>query len=403
MPDDSFGKEEYQKLWALQSDGCEDMTVSEYRSRIGKLTDSAEYRSLLERFWKSQVLYELKDTDETAGFLFYVLPLTGDEWKTRNYSGEAESFYPEGSARLEYAFSLTVLDADNLTIREYDTTRLNMMRGMQDIAKDRTSAGLQDRNSLLADIQEDIDHLVRQQQTDKIGISMEYAWFQELPQNTEQEGGRISGCDAKEMRRYPAGTEEDYRSLLALKTADYQNMPVADFNSSLLEWANADAERMERIDEDRKQNDFPASLTPEELSFVKTTVFLSGMENGKQIQSIYTGTEPGSPACGGHLPEKTADAEYGKARCSLYYQFSYSLSEAKRVTVGERDSRIEKAINAVEALWNNTPIETFLKMDKDAIILELGKIAAACSTDDVTVAVDEKQVHFESMDERNIA
>ena len=38
---------------------------------------------------------------------------------------------------------------------------------------------------------------------------------------------------------------------------------------------------MERIDEDTKFNDFSVTLTAEELSFVKLTVFLSGMENGK--------------------------------------------------------------------------------------------------------------------------
>ena len=60
MPDNSFSKEEYQKLLALQLDGYEDMTVSDYRNHIAKLTDTAEYRDLLERFWKSQILYGVK-------------------------------------------------------------------------------------------------------------------------------------------------------------------------------------------------------------------------------------------------------------------------------------------------------------------------------------------------------
>ncbi len=116
MPDNSFSKEEYQKLLALQLDGYEDMTVSDYRNHIAKLTDTAEYRDLLERFWKSQILYGVKDTDGTASFLFYVLPLAGDEWETQNFSEEVRTSNTADTTRLEYSFSLTILDADTLTI-----------------------------------------------------------------------------------------------------------------------------------------------------------------------------------------------------------------------------------------------------------------------------------------------
>ena len=59
-----------------------------------------------------------------------------------------------------------------------------------------------------------------------------------------------------------------------------------------MEWANENHERMERINEDTAYNDFQIALTAEELSFVKMTVFLSGMENGKAVQGIYTETQP---------------------------------------------------------------------------------------------------------------
>lgn len=50
IPDSSFSKEDYQKLLALQFDDYMDMTVAEYQSRVWKLTDTTEYRNLLERF-----------------------------------------------------------------------------------------------------------------------------------------------------------------------------------------------------------------------------------------------------------------------------------------------------------------------------------------------------------------
>ena len=399
MPDNSFSKEEYQKLLALQLDGYEDMTVSDYRNHIAKLTDTAEYRDLLERFWKSQILYGVKDTDGTASFLFYVLPLAGDEWETQNFSEEVRTSNSADSTRLEYSFSLTILDADTLTIREYNTTRLNVIKGMQDILGDKTVEELQNTNSILADIQSDTDNLIKQLETEKMEISIEYAYFPAPIQGIDKENSQSQEGSEQETREYSNGTEEDYRSLLTLKTPDYQNTPIKDFNTSLLAWANENRERMERIDEDTKFNDFSVTLTAEELSFVKLTVFLSGMENGKAIQSSYAETEL-NPYYGEYLPEKITSGSLDVARCSLYYQFSYRISETETVTVGERDRQIENMINAVQTFWGDMDVESALKMSESDIVKKLEEIAAIYTTDHITITINKDQIHFERMDER---
>ncbi len=399
MPDNSFSKEEYQKLLALQLDGYEDMTISDYRSHIAKLTDTTEYRDLLERFWKSQILYGAKDTDTTASFLFYVLPLAGDEWKTQNFSEEVRTSNSADSARLEYSFSLTILDADTLTIREYNAARLNVIKGMQDILGDKTVEELQNTNSILADIQSDTDNLIKQLETEKMEISIEYAYFPAPIQGIDKENSQSQEGSEQETREYSNGTEEDYRSLLTLKTPDYQNTPIKDFNTSLLAWANENRERMERIDEDTKFNDFSVTLTAEELSFVRLTVFLSGMENGKAIQSSYTETEL-NPYYGEYLPEKITSGSLDVARCSLYYQFSYRISETETVTVGERDRQIENMINAVQTFWGDMDVESALKMSESDIVKKLEDIAATYTTDHITITINKEQIHFERMDER---
>ena len=399
MPDNSFSKEEYQKLLALQLDGYEDMTISDYRSHIAKLTDTTEYRDLLERFWKSQILYGAKDTDTTASFLFYVLPLAGDEWKTQNFSEEVRTSNSADSARLEYSFSLTILDADTLTIREYNAARLNVIKGMQDILGDKTVEELQNTNSILADIQSDTDNLIKQLETEKMEISIEYAYFPAPIQGIDKENSQSQEGSEQETREYSNGTEEDYRSLLTLKTPDYQNTPIKDFNTSLLAWANENRERMERIDEDTKFNDFSVTLTAEELSFVKLTVFLSGMENGKAIQSSYAETEL-NPYYGEYLPEKITSGSLDVARCSLYYQFSYRISETETVTVGERDRQIENMINAVQTFWGDMDVESALKMSESDIVKKLEDIAATYTTDHITITINKEQIHFERMDER---
>ena len=399
MPDNSFSKEEYQKLLALQLDGYEDMTISDYRSHIAKLTDTTEYRDLLERFWKSQILYGAKDTDTTASFLFYVLPLAGDEWETQNFSEEVRTSNTADNTRLEYSFSLTILDADTLTIREYNATRLNVIKGMQDILGDKTVEELQNTNSILADIQSDTDNLIKQLETEKMEISIEYAYFPAPIQGIDKENSQSQEGSEQETREYSNGTEEDYRSLLTLKTPDYQNTPIKDFNTSLLAWANENRERMERIDEDTKFNDFSVTLTAEELSFVKLTVFLSGMENGKAIQSSYAETEL-NPYYGEYLPEKITSGSLDVARCSLYYQFSYRISETETVTVGERDRQIENMINAVQTFWGDMDVESALKMNENDIAKKLEEIAAIYTTDHITITINKEQIHFERMDER---
>jgi len=99
------------------------------------------------------------------------------------------------------------------------------------------------------------------------------------------EGEQENIQQGQEHREYPNGTEEDYRSLLNLKTADYQSKSVADFNMDLLEWANENYERMERVNGDIGYQDFSVNLSSDELSFVALTTWLSGAENGKYVQS----------------------------------------------------------------------------------------------------------------------
>lgn len=271
---------------------------------------------------------------------------------------------------------------------------------MQDILKGKTKEELRNKAAMQTHIQSYVDDMLRYMQTPEVSVEIEFSYF---PLSApEEQHTESKTTNEKETRMYSNGTDEDYHSLLALKTSDYNNMTVADFNRTLLDWANENHEKMERIDEDVKFNDFQVDLTDEELSFLKTTVFLSGMENGKTVQSLYTKTPPNNPYWGEYLPQKTAAENGTAAWCSLYYQFSYSVSDTETVTVGERDRQVEGMINAVRKFWSDSDIENMLKMSESNIAGELEKIAKAHSTDNITITTDEEQVHFECMDERGI-
>lgn len=407
MPDNAFNEEDYQKLLALQFEDYEDMTVSEYQSKVWELTDTAEYMNLLERFSQDETLYQMKDSDDTASFLFYVLePLTAENWQTRSYSGVATSDFPfpAENATLEYTFTLTILDANVLKVKDYfDIGFCIRKEVLQDILCNRTKEELRNEVFMQKEIENYLNEALSYMQTPELGITLEYKYFPLSAMEEEQQSAGFDDSDKQETRRYSNGTEEDYCSLLALKTPDYQDMALTDFNMALLEWANEDYRRMERISEDIAWNDFQVNLTTEELSFIKLTVFLSGVENGKHVQSIYTGQEAENPVYDESLPQRTTSENGNAAWCSLYYSFSYSISDPQNVTVGERDKCIDEMINAVQKFWSDTDIEDMMHMNEQDIVTKLQTIAMAHSTDDITISTGEEQIHFECMDERQLA
>lgn len=399
----SFTDPEFQKLLALKFDNYRHMTISKFQSKVWAMTDTAEYMDLLERLSKNEALYQMKDSDENAAFLFYVLePLTKEKWQSHNYSGAAVSDLSplDGNARLEYSYTLNILNPDRVMVKDYCDMRMNVTDAMWGILRNRTKEELQSGALMREEIGNYVNEMIPYLSTEEVGIEIEYAYF---PLSKTEEGEKSMRSDNSgewETRFYSHGTEEDYNSLLSLKKPGYENMPLADFNRSLLDWTNEDYERFERTDEDIKWDDFSVDLTDEELSFVKLTVSLSGMENGKAIQSAHAGTETYSPYYGEYLPQKTAAGNSFPVLCDLYYQFSYSISDPQTVTVGERDNCISKMISAVRDFWNGTDIEKVLINDK-YIVAEFQKIAAVYSTDNIKISVSE--VSFERMDERRYA
>ncbi len=403
--DTDFSEEEFDKLLALRFDGYEDMSVSEFQNKVWELTDTDEYRNLLENFSQNNTLYEQKDNNEIASFLFYTLePLTAEKWQTRDFGGGIASDYPGAfdNAMLEFVFSLTIQNADTLTVGEYNAARLGVADGLRNIMQDKTKEQLQNHSFMQEAIDAEIEELNEQWNTDKLRISVEYS-FMPLSELDAGEGRQENVQQGQEHREYPNGTEEDYRSLLDLKTADYQSRSVADFNMDLLEWANESYERMERINIDTAQQDFSVNLDSDELSFVAITAWLSGVENGKYVQSINTGRKEEDPILNQYLPSKTAEENGYGAWCDLFYPFSYHIADKMTLTVGERDACISNMISEIQDFWNGTDIDEMLGMTEGDIVGKLKEIAAEYSNDDITIIIQEDSVSFEKMDERGRA
>ena len=423
-----LNEEEYAKLRALQWDGYEEMSVFDYQNAVWTLTDTWEYYDLLERLSKDEAFYEGRDDDETAAFFFYVLePLIGERWRTRGFGSYAVSrglnecpLYAD-NAMLEFYITLTILDEKKLTVGEYNAARIGMTDGMRNVLRGKTDGQLQNESLMGEIIDAEVEWLTEQWGSGNLEIAVEYVYMplsayetnDEARNDNQQWGGQDGSAEnfggqsgnpdgqGQERREYPNGTPADYRSLFTLKTPDYQEMRLADFNRAVLEWMDEDQERAGRIACDTGWDDFAVPLTEDERSFVMLSVNFSGMENGMEIQSRYTGREK-DPCINQYLPDKVSEECGRSAWCSLFYQFSYHIADKETITVGERDRIVGGMMTAIREFWETEDLESLLYLDEAQVVELLQVYADAYSTRQLTIRIDEDGVAFEQMDERSI-
>ncbi len=405
MQEASFSKEEYQKLLEFQFDGYEDMSISAYQEKAWQLMDKPEYFELIRRFSESEAFYECRDSDETASFFFYVLePIAAERWEKREFDGGAMTDYSDcdDNAALEFTLTLMIQDKDQLTVREYQDARTGITGSLQKILQNSTEEQLQDASFMQTVIDREIDRLAKQWNSEKLKMGVEYSYMPLSAPEPDNTARDVNAPKEQERRDYPNGTKEDYKSLLALKTPDYQEMSLADFNRKLLDWANENYERMERINGDVGYHDFKLPLTEEERRFVICSTNFSGMENAKYVQSNYTGREETEPSLDRYLPEKTTIENDRSSWCDLYYRFSWKIMDKETLTVGERDRRIAGLLEDIQRFWDETELDILLEMDKSEIVKELQEIAESYSTEQLGITIMEDYVSFECMDERGI-
>ena len=210
--------------------------------------------------------------------------------------------------------------------------------------------------------------------------------------------------DEAETREFPQATEEDYASLLALRTDQTYRTSLEDFNQRILNWANANSDAWDRINCDVLWNDYGVQLSEEERTFISLTCFYSGTENGQMIRALHTGEPEEDPRFSASLPERTAE-ENGivTAWCDLYYDLSYHITDKSKVTVAERDALVGGMINAINTFWRDTDLDALLTMTEDDVVSWLNAWADTASTENVKFnPITEDNIHFEACDERGI-
>ena len=374
------------------------MTVFEFRQKVWSIMDTEEYIKLLERFDQDEQLNNMKDTNDIASFLFYELtPLIAEHWQTQNFTGGSTTSWANAdNAQLEYTCTLAVLDAKHLTVGDYSKARKEVADGLANFFQTQSEKDLQDEEAMKKALSAETETLAGRWSNDALTTRIDYFFVPLTVQEQSADGGTFV-----EQREYPNGTQADYRSLLKLKTSGYQNRTLADFNADLLNWANEDYERTQRIALDVGAWDFNVSLTPEELSFVALTAYYSNSENAAMIRSDYTGEPQTEIGFSASLPTKEV-GQQGQAWCSLFYQGAYHIRDYNSITVAERDRCVGGVLGEVRAYWDETGIEELLTLNKQAVLAKLNAIAAKYSGDKITISILPDQLSFEAMDERGI-
>ena len=517
LPGKDFTREESQMLFDLWVEGYEDMTVSAYQEQMWQMTDTLEYRELLERFSQWDCVYELPDGREAealSAFIQYYFsvfaPLTGDRWREREVS-DGVQYYAPGTgepAFLEYVLHLAVLDEEKLLVGTYEAAAPAVHEGLRDFLMERSLEELRDWEGMLSALEEESRRLEQKSGTENLSLSLEYSYipvgepgevedflsgqisarvrenwalilkpyeafgltweyaedsnggsvrmyyedrevrgiWDEAEQTwiSEHSGYRDYATDAVELiavyeegrlnglrpatreeqkewdtlrgkgigipeaegkreeepeeRQFSPGTSSDYESLLALKTADYQERTLAEFNQELLDWCNQNPESMERIGEDVFRGDAfgeasPVSLTPSEKDFVAFTFPFSREENYRRITSLQTGEPVEAARVGGR--KFFQQEERTGSWCSLYYVISYRIEDPETITVGERNACMKGILKEIGNFWENTSLKELLSMGEEQVTEYFQSLARQYSSEQLTISVNEDQIQFE--------
>ena len=225
----------------------------------------------------------------------------------------------------------------------------------------------------------------------------------------------LAGCNAKDSSTPPdsqqtnppaqatvasaniSDTSEAYEKLVALKTEDYKQQSVADFNQSLAP-NNGDISGL--LD---AQADVLASISPDDENYEFITVTLAA-----SLDELYCEQMNDSVGLSAYLkkeeqPLEKLPGEESVAGAEITYQFvfnalyrlNYTFSDPTQITVAERDSALQKfktefqnyVDNLSEADLASSNIKTVLSEKADELenSLSTAKMKLSCEVENVEV------------------
>lgn len=198
IPGMDFTKEETRRLLSLWFDGYEDMTVAAYQQKMWTEQDDWETMRLIERYsqeaWQTycSIINDEKANKARDAFQDYFYnvyePLTAETWQSRSFSRSAtadgwrdyrlsDDDSPALNALLEYTFVLNIMDAEKLTVGEYEKAFQDVKTAMTALLWERTAEELKDDAYMRTFLDREIAALEGRLGTDSLRIEISYGFI----------------------------------------------------------------------------------------------------------------------------------------------------------------------------------------------------------------------------------
>lgn len=395
IPNTAFTADEYDKVLALQFDGYENMTVADFREKACSAIDTGypDFMELIDRMYQDRQLSEMRYTNETASFLNNTLfSLIFENWKEVSFRNYIDSPYSGqvNDGRLEYTVTRTILGPNRLTVGEHNRTVRGIMDDLQTFIECKSSTELQDERGMNVAIKTELERLISKWESQDIKLDISYFY---TPLTIFDTPG--SNKIAPEDERGMPGNQQDYNSLLSLKTPDYKYLSVADFNDTLLTWATDHLEASERIRKDIVMNDFRVNLTNEEMLFVTLTFPVSNAQNTIKVLYENNGTPKTDPVI-----QYSHTIDEPNAWYMLWYQLSIQISDENKLTIGERDRYLSNVIDGMQRLWSDKNFDELADMSEEVFKENLTTLVEQNSNN--LIGIEIKNCSFQGLDERSL-
>jgi hypothetical protein len=223
-------------LLKTRVEGYRDMTVAEFRDAFQE-NFAKEYEGVyldwINGAPKDRELIFAADTDEDAAYLLKTLiPLVGDQW--REQVGWKTSVHADGFSSwkpVEYSGVRTILDADKLTVGQYEDVYTGVLRDMEALVSGAAHAQGYDE----AAIREGAAKCAARYSNEAVSVTLAVTVPEFDPAWDTQRAGTASDAPPDEESASRA-TKEDYQLLLdTFQVEGYRSMSVNEFEAIVKE------------------------------------------------------------------------------------------------------------------------------------------------------------------------
>lgn len=349
-------KEQYKLLLKFKFDRYEEMSILELRNKIYDVIkqDEGKYLPILDSILYDNRLEEMRYYDQNAFFIKNILvPIISEKWSTGYFSG----YVTEDTSMIEYSVSYQINNANNLKVKDFIELYLDTKHFFEDSLNNKARI----ENNELKD--EYIKELTSEF-NDDLNVKIDYVYRDDY-----------NGVDNSNIKDV---FDDDCSLLLSLKTDDYKDMTVKDFNNLIWDAFNTNdtyKNAWERVSKKSRSNTKDFKLEKQDSDFFSLTLAASLSEKVAIYQQKYT-DETLYPSL---------RFEISKGDYVVDYEISYTLKDKTKITVLQRDEKLQSVVTGMKEFLNN--IDEKLDKGEKLIREECEKLTANASDDDMTIKI----------------